>query len=100
MLKTHLYVNPSTVGVNENKWSDRIHVYPSPAAGSVNLKFPAEESVTSVRLYSSEGKMVLEKKTESVNEELDVRSLKAGLYFIEILSGELSLCVKKLVISN
>jgi hypothetical protein len=80
------------VGISENhKWQSGVIVYPNPATTMVTLQTPGHSGEVIVRLTSPEGKLVLEKSlpaNEAVNTKLNTTGLSAGIYFLNVSSGE------------
>ena len=56
-----------------------LKIYPNPVKNEINLI--SKESITKVKLYDYQGKLVLEKNNDT--KFIDVSSLNSGIYFIE-----------------
>lgn len=67
-------------GVEELSQENTPLVYPNPAYDRIYFQF---DSLDSLRVFSSDGSLILE-KINFLNSSLDIRNLKAGLYFIEL----------------
>lgn len=67
-------------GVEEVNNQNAILVYPSPAKDQIQLMV---DKIDSLRVYNSRGKLVLEEQQLS-SQTINIKSLKSGLYFIEI----------------
>ena len=63
-------------------------VYPNPATNWMNIRFDFEEGKDyQVALYDQAGKLMLEKVVDTQDNEVDITSLRAGLYLL-ILHGD------------
>lgn len=72
-------------GMVENT-KDVFTIYPNPATETLTLSFAGKlGEPTSVYFYSAEGKLIESREfNHSTNESFDVKSLNAGVYFIQI----------------
>ena len=80
---------------------DDFSVSPNPAKDFVNFKFnQISSSQIIINVYSIQGKLVLKTNALIQNNktQLDVSSLKSGMYFLKLNSGEKEL-TKKLIIN-
>ncbi len=74
--------------VNENQHEDAVaNIYPNPATDEVTISLNENHFIKKIVAYNVEGKMIME---NDVNENLDqvklnVRSLAAGMYFLEVI---------------
>lgn len=73
---------------------DTFSVYPNPASDYINIT--SEEKIDNIALYNSLGQLVLEKKGNTI--QLDIEGLKSGLYVLKIYSDSLS-TIKKVLIN-
>jgi len=86
------------LSVNSNSLTS-FSVYPNPATNQVSIQLNHSVEIESIQIFSISGKLV---KTYSVqasgkNQNLSVSQLVAGIYFLQVKSGE-SISVQKLVI--
>jgi 1,4-alpha-glucan branching enzyme len=60
-------------------------IYPIPTSGSLTVELPIEMSGSNYRIMDMSGRLLLEGKTESNSQklELDVRNIKPGIYIFE-----------------
>ncbi len=77
----------------DEEFANKFSVYPNPAASYVNIT--SEVNIDNVELYNSIGQLVLEKKENA--KQLNVENLKSGVYILKIYSGNLSAIKKVLV---
>lgn len=66
-------------------------VYPNPAVNLLTVE-TSDSTIRSVRMVSLDGKVVLEQKMNSDNNDIDISTLKTGLYILNIENdkGEIS----------
>lgn len=64
-----------------------VQIFPNPAAESVKISF-MKDAVFTVKLYDSKGTL-LRTSSQSDREILSVTSLSSGMYFIEVIYGEM-----------
>ena len=79
----------SILGVHENQ-VDIVSIYPNPAADVLNISTMAQEQISTIEIYDISGRRVLNQAVEGqTSYQLDVSSLKASVYFINInLNGK------------
>lgn len=76
-----------TVSVNDNDYNHSV-LYPSPVSDFLNLKLLSAESYRIV-ITDMHGKTVKEVELKSGEQRLDLRSLRPGMYLIEMNSAEM-----------
>jgi len=88
----------SGLGVNtSNAKSNSIALYPNPAKDVVNIS--SSSKISSISVYDITGKMVLKSNTIA-NDQINVSSLKSGIYLVRIEDVNNNYEDKKIVISN
>lgn len=102
-------INAGGVWVGENEWRENgseVKVFPNPAAHRANVSFRLlEPSAVDVRIKCLAGKTLLtpvrrlKMEQGKQNIEIDVKSLKSGIYIAEITIG-LKTTVQRLVVTN
>lgn len=87
----------SSLNVEDFKLSD-FAIYPNPANDEVSINWDKTESV-SIRIYDSQGKIVLHRKKISLFDGLkvNVSALNSGIYFVK-LNTNLGEITKKLIL--
>ena len=70
-------------------------MYPNPANGIVNF-YSAPKAILKVAIYDMLGKVVL--RSENVQLQLNISSLKPGMYFVNMIEGT-QLTTKRLVVN-
>lgn len=73
-------------------------IYPNPAKGKLTIDF-IKADVYELFLMDSNGKILLEEKTDSPQHQLNVEMLPSGTYFLSIKSSEGEM-VKRVVITH
>lgn len=65
-------------------------VYPNPVENVLNLVFPKDFNTGEISIYNSLGQKVLFEKVTLNSSELSLENLGSGIYFYEIVSGNVS----------
>jgi hypothetical protein len=73
-------------------------VYPNPCVNMLTIELPKALSALEVKVFSSEGKLHLEKQLTPQQNTLDCSNLPAGIYVLSLSAGEKN-SYKKVVIS-
>ncbi len=87
------YENLTILGVEKNLDS-KIEIHPNPAQKYIYLENNEGVSLKSMQLYDTYGRLVLEKKDDF--QEIDIRHLESGLYFLNLYTFNGSM-VKKMI---
>lgn len=94
------YINKLTcpVSVNELSASDDISVYPNPAESHLRLE-SSTAAITGTRLYDVRGSLVIASETGMARNaaELDLSSVPAGIYILEIETANHRIVHKKII---
>lgn len=81
----------------------KISIYPNPASSQVYVSIDGNQNITeqewNIRLYNTEGELMMEEKMTSNKALLKTNRLKSGLYVI-VASQPGSILIKKLVITQ
>ena len=62
----------------------QLKVYPNPSSNVVYINLPDQSGVYVCRMYSTQGKMLLTSNISSSNPSVNIQSLQAGSYFMEL----------------
>jgi hypothetical protein len=83
-----------SLGIDEVNLESSVIIYPNPVSNIVYIENKSFNKITSLNIYNLLGKLVLS-TTENFH-QLDVSSLKSGLYFLKVQTekGEVT---KKLI---
>ena len=88
----NIYVSTTRIlGVN-NFESNDVSIYPNPANNSFKIR--ATNTIDRITIYNTLGQKMQELSPNKINENIDVSSLKNGLYFIQVESEGKSLTSK------
>jgi len=83
------------VGINENGEQAYVSMYPNPASSAVH--FNANININSVQIFNTVGQMVGDVVINSTTGNVDISSLKNGVYFIKI-NSDFGTSTQKLVV--
>jgi hypothetical protein len=73
------------LGTGQMEQGSRIRIYPNPASSYLNIE--SSEKISEVRIYNMLGECVLKVEIGNSESQVDVRGLKDGIYFIEVVAG-------------
>lgn len=93
-LSANTGVDCSVLSLKDNTLSN-LSLFPNPSKGKVTLKAQTNENAQ-VSIYNILGKVVYNKK-QSLNSEMNLSNLKAGIYMVKI-SSEAKQTTKRLII--
>jgi len=75
-------VNCASLGIEDFGDSAGINVYPNPTSGMVNIE--AQNEIKSLKLNDTSGKLILNKKSNSAQDKIDIHHLPKGVYILSI----------------
>lgn len=90
-------ITTGTLGTEENNNLGKINVYPNPAHKEIFIKGTKDKKVTA-EIISMEGRKVLEARQIIDGKGIDISGIPAGVYFINIKSGNLKSYSQKIVV--
>lgn len=90
-------ITTTTLSTQENNSLSQIKVYPNPASKKVFIE-GLKDVDTSVEIISSEGRKVLDQLKINRDKSIDISSLPAGVYYLNLKSGELKSYSQKLIV--
>lgn len=93
--KTGQFSSNGVLNVNQNVIGN-INIYPNPTRDILNI---TDAENADIQVFDLLGKMILSKENISSNEQLNVSSLKAGVYFAKI-SKEGNTITKKFIVAK
>ncbi len=82
--------------VNENPNEFNLSVYPNPAKTSLNIRFEKSSSYN-LTLFSMDGRIVLNEKSNSEHHVLNIASLDKGIYLLKVADTTKSKLVKVVI---
>ena len=77
--------------------AEKITVYPNPAKTSIKLIVHEKESDLNVKIFDLKSQIVMSKKISHENNQINIASLKQGIYLIKA-KGNNSLYQQKLIV--
>ena len=81
---SYTIVVDGTIGINTPTNVNHFTIYPNPASDIINIEGPASE----IRILDINGRNLLNKTTTTDTTTIDVNSLQAGIYIIQITDNE------------
>lgn len=88
----------ATLSTQENNNLKQIKIYPNPASKKVFIDGLKDKNI-SAEIISSEGRKVLENANINSDNSIDITGIPAGVYYINLKSGELKSYSQKLIIN-
>lgn len=77
------------VGIRHMEFDEKaFSFYPNPVKTTLHIQSEKEYELTSIRIYSIDGKCVKEMDKPDLTLEFDLSALAKGAYFIELIQGE------------
>jgi hypothetical protein len=94
-----VYGNPetaqkATISALDKSTQEVVEVYPNPAIDNVYVKVNTDATIW---VYSLSGELVHEQQTDGDITKIDFQ-FKSGAYFIQVISNEVKLCTKKIIV--
>ena len=95
--KYHIRKAPcTTTEVVEYNIENNFYIYPNPAITNITIASAPSKNVKNIKVYSVLGKTFINQTVNnSTQYQLDVSSLKTGIYFIEITTEDKNVFIKK-----
>lgn len=85
----------ASLGLEENSFLNTITLYPNPVKNTLQLN-TQDKTIDQINIYTMTGSKVLQPNVDSVSPLVDVSSLSAGVYFIQLYSGK-NVALKKFI---
>lgn len=98
----NLYINnveiSNMVGVFDHQLNnkDSFIIHPNPATGNINI-LVKDHGYNQVQLFDTHGSLIIEKEMNQKSIKIDISTLRSGVYFVRLISGESS-TTQKLII--
>ncbi|MCZ4317926.1 T9SS type A sorting domain-containing protein [Aequorivita viscosa] len=83
------------LGITENAFNNTISLYPNPTKNTLHIN-TQNQSIDQINIYSILGNRVRQLEVDTVSPTVDVSSLAAGIYYIQLYSGK-NVALKKFV---
>lgn len=90
-------IKTATLATQENNDLAKISVYPNPASKEIFIKGIKNKKAT-LEIISADGRKVLESKQITDSKSIDISGIPAGVYFVNLKSGDLKSYSQKIVI--
>ena len=87
----------STVGINEQNNSAQISVYPNPTSGSFSVFTSEQIKNGSIEIYNRIGALVLNQEISGQQNNIDLKNLANGIYFVKVMSEGKIIGMQKVV---
>lgn len=74
--------------------NNKISAFPNPVNNNVTIRIddlhtaPGGQSKATIRLFNTDGKLVLQQTTSSTATSIDMSKMAAGIYLVKVLNGE------------
>ncbi|MDR0970212.1 MAG: T9SS type A sorting domain-containing protein, partial [Lentimicrobiaceae bacterium] len=78
------YENQTVIGINENKMSGLVTIYPNPFHNSFKIKLNKGEAVAQISIYNATGATVAKQQITSESNEVMLENVPSGLYFLSV----------------
>jgi hypothetical protein len=89
---------PVTTGIIGNEFSEKMRIYPNPAADYIVVETSNQSNNNSIQISDITGKSVMQFSTTG-SETLDISQLQSGTYMMRIISGNAN-HVEKIIIQK
>lgn len=77
---------PNTLSTSSFETNSIFNYYPNPVKNTLSLN--AKEAITNVLIFNILGREVVKINTNTVSKNVDMSSLKSGIYFVQVTIGE------------
>lgn len=89
-------VLPQNFAVAHNSVQVNNKIYPNPSTGDLFINWSSKKDL-SMKIYSMEGNEVMNRKMHSGLNNINIRSLNSGVYFIQVFENKKSVYQQKIV---
>ncbi|AKK73837.1 cadherin [Chryseobacterium gallinarum] len=90
-------ITTGTLGTQENNTLETVKIYPNPASKEIFINGIRDPKITA-EIINAEGRKVLETQQIINGKSIDISGIPAGVYFINLKSGDLKSYSQKLII--
>ncbi|MDR0970253.1 MAG: T9SS type A sorting domain-containing protein, partial [Lentimicrobiaceae bacterium] len=91
------YENQTVIGINENKMSDLVTIYPNPFHNSFKIKLNKGEDTAQISVYNATGVAVAKQQITSELSEIKLENVPSGLYFLSVETPNGNRTITKIV---
>ncbi|HRG82927.1 MAG TPA: T9SS type A sorting domain-containing protein, partial [Chitinophagaceae bacterium] len=82
-----LRVQLGTASRTEELITEKVILFPNPVTSKLNIRIDNLQGLADIRVFDMYGKLVRQQRTATVNTEMDLSKLAAGMYFIRVMNG-------------
>ncbi|KFF74933.1 cadherin [Chryseobacterium sp. P1-3] len=90
-------ITTGTLGTQENNTLEMVKIYPNPASKEIFINGIRDPKITA-EIINAEGRKVLETQQIINGKSIDISGIPAGVYYINLKSGDLKSYSQKLII--
>lgn len=90
-----LRANPNVLSVQELEENSMIDIFPNPASNALSIK--SDNTIQNVRIFSLDGKEILNNQPNSSRIDIDLSQWSTGIYFAQITLNNEVLITKKFI---
>lgn len=85
-------ISTNILNITEN---NKVTLYPNPAKNTITINFNQNINQSNINIYNIFGQLIYRKNNFSANTEtIDITALSSGIYYIELISEELTTQIK------
>jgi hypothetical protein len=93
-LDTSACFNLRIVGIVENSFADKFHIYPNPTTGNLIIAFDAMQEELNISLYALDGKLIESRSTKNITNLSFEIDATAGVYLLKMYNDKQEAVVK------
>ncbi len=86
-------------GIASPTASNQVSLYPNPTSGHITLEMSDLNEEATIRIFDISGKLMAEEMMSTSSKQLDVSTLQAGTYFLQVEDAD-GIALKRLVIGE
>lgn len=83
-----LRVQLGTASRTEELITEKVIIFPNPVTSKVNIRIDNLQGMADIRVFDMYGKLVRQQRSATVNTEMDLSKLAAGIYLIRVKNGD------------
>ncbi len=84
-----------TLSIDENSFYNQLSIFPNPTQNKLSID-SKDQIINTVNVYSLNGSLIQEYKTDTTSPSIDVSALASGVYYIQFYSGN-KVALKKFI---
>ena len=92
-----LRVQTGTASRGGNGLFTQVSLYPNPARATVNINLGNLEGASDIQFFDVQGRMVLQKRVNAMNAQINVESLPPGIYMVKLKNNLAEVLLTKFV---